>query len=198
MSRVYCNGLSNVTLIDWSNLFPPLNGFLNGSTLMMLEQLETLNIQYNSIYGDIPKIPKSLRHLIINQNGFQGILPAFSPGLIEFSAQNNSLFGGINATQLPDTLKVLNLKGNNFNNTIIVPKSLISINLYFNAFIGDLTLDTPIYVDVGKNQFTSVSINNFTALRPNSCDISYNPILQSTVSKYDGICKMEGLENYYS
>ena len=65
MSRVQCSASSNITLIDWSNLIPPLQGFVNSSILILLKQLETFNIQYNEIYGDIPNIPKSLVVFVI-------------------------------------------------------------------------------------------------------------------------------------
>ncbi|TKY63515.1 inactive leucine-rich repeat receptor protein kinase IMK2 [Spatholobus suberectus] len=166
------------------------------------KELETLDISYNSISGEIPNsIVKlsSVRALLIAKNKLEGEIPfEFSnlASLYMLDLSQNRLSGSISHVNL-STLMFLNLKKNVFSGSIPITLSegsnLVTLDLRDNNFSGNI----PYWMDNLSNlRMLSLGENNFIGYIPiQLCrlqkiaimDLSHNKIKGSIPSCFNSL-----------
>ncbi|KAF7088810.1 hypothetical protein CFC21_091879 [Triticum aestivum] len=167
--------LFNATLLE-SLSFPrnSLEGKLQGSHIVKLSNLGTLDLGDNSISGEIPESIghlKKLEELHLNNNNMSGELPPSltnCTNLITIDLKSNNFSGQlakVNFSKLPN-LKTLDLMHNSFSGKI--PESiyscsnLVALRLSSNKFHGQLSeklgnLKSLSFLSLSNNSITNIT-----------------------------------------
>eukprot|EP00834_Sanchytrium_tribonematis_P007608 NODE_715_length_4508_cov_0.874121.p1 type:complete len:864 gc:universal NODE_715_length_4508_cov_0.874121:3026-435(-) len=143
---------------------------IGGALPKFEEGLETLKMTNLDLKGDVSSLPSTLTSVELMYCGLKGVLPPLPPNLTELQIQGNYFIGPL--PTFPDSLQTIVLgdnarEGNTFNDKLFVnhPKTLI----------------------LGNTNISSIEIKNTTLLT--NCDVSYNPLLNSTFIGNYTMCK---------
>ena len=212
-------GLLNPASTSLISYDASVNGFTGGLP-GFVNSLLTLFVFNNTLTGGISSLPSLLVRFDASYNRFNGILGQFPTKLLYFKANDNALIGTLpvnlqlctllqNITLsnnklinqlpalLPPNLLYLDLSNNLITNDVpTLPSSLISLNLGNNKFTGGISLQRPLYLSIGNNWITNITIKDASLLTPGSCDLSKNPLaFHPNVVNLNGICLQNSLFN---
>lgn len=164
--------LFNATSLEYLS-FPnnELNGVINGTLIVNLRNLSTLDLEGNNITGRIPDSIgqlKRLQDLHLGDNNISGELPSALSNcthLITINLKRNNFSGNLSNVNFSNlsNLKTLDLMGNKFEGT--VPESiysctnLVALRLSSNNLQGQLS---PKISNLKSLTFLSVGCNNLT------------------------------------
>ncbi|KAI5004364.1 hypothetical protein ZWY2020_031607 [Hordeum vulgare] len=152
-----CNRISGAIpkwiWVTWNSSLTYLNLSHNLLSIMQLtsyvlpfDQLETLDLSFNQLQGQIPMPSPPAANLDYSNNSFSSVLPNFTLYLgNQFRISKNKISGHIPNTVCDSTIQVLDLSFNNFSGRI--PSCLIG-----NGYTSVLSLR--------ENQFEGVLPNN--------------------------------------
>lgn len=137
------------------------DGFINGTALLQMTQLERLVLEWNSLHGQIPILPSTLIELRLTVNRLTGTLPLLHSGLQFLDVAVNQLVGNVT-----------------------LPVSLQGFTAHDNMFTGvlDLRANTLIYLYIFTNLFTGLLM---TGNGPaGQCGIFSNPMTYDSIKQF--------------
>ncbi|KAM3295406.1 hypothetical protein ACQJBY_037974 [Aegilops geniculata] len=206
--------LFNATLLEFLS-FPGngLHGTLQGSHIVKLSNLGTLDLGENNIHGKIPESIghlKRLEELHLNNNNMYGELPPSltnCTNLITIDLKSNNFRGElakVNFSNLPN-LKSLDLMHNSFSGQI--PESiyscsnLIALRLSSNKFYGQLSekignLKSLSFLSLSNNRLTNITSALQILRRSKNLSILLVALnfINETMPDDDGIVGFENLQ----
>ena len=144
---------------------------INGNMVGIPNTMITFNLTGNQITGSIQNIPATLISFEMGKNQLSGAIPALPAYLQVLDLSNNELVGSLPV--LPSTLTIIVLNDNLLNGAVIV--------------------NAPTILNIGNNQFTSISVANASNLQPDSCDLGNTFIDYTQVGMLYNVCNTFGL-----
>ena len=137
-----------------------------------------IELQVNSFTGTIAvNWPSGLQYMDLSQNSFTGNVPLSWPlGLTVLCLGKNLFMGGISSMVLPSFLQKLGIDSNILGGHLpSFPGNIEEVYLSHNQFIGQLSLNRPIFFSIDYNWVTNVIISDTSRL--SYCDLSNAPLL---------------------
>eukprot|EP00834_Sanchytrium_tribonematis_P002318 NODE_70_length_24940_cov_0.663138.p1 type:complete len:782 gc:universal NODE_70_length_24940_cov_0.663138:6421-8766(+) len=218
--RITCKG-ENVT-----NLFfygDSLNTYYGKAFLLedippTLQSLRFTDVVYNQSVL-IPELPSTVTELVITNSNFVGGIPNLPTDLNYLYFENLNLNGTLNTSlnaleviivvscnlsgtiaSLPPNLHLLDVSNNSFSGNLPkMPSSLKYLTLGIksderNTFLGSLVLQKPLSIILGNVNISEIFINDTSQLY--SCDLSFNPLENSTNIANYSVCSKYYLAQY--
>eukprot|EP00834_Sanchytrium_tribonematis_P007361 NODE_654_length_4980_cov_0.656833.p1 type:complete len:818 gc:universal NODE_654_length_4980_cov_0.656833:2036-4489(+) len=163
-----------------STMIPPLipghikyleftNANISGYLPQFAEGLETLKLTNLKLMGGLPLLPSTLKILDVTYCELSGGIPPLPPNLQALYLNGNQLSGPLPV--FPDSLSIVVL-GDKVNEG--------------NTFTGTLNLYKPSLIILGNINISNVQINDTSKLV--NCDLSFNPLSNSTLLSNYTIC----------
>eukprot|EP00835_Amoeboradix_gromovi_P006554 NODE_795_length_4189_cov_0.531785.p1 type:complete len:401 gc:universal NODE_795_length_4189_cov_0.531785:896-2098(+) len=195
---------------------------ITGSIPVLPDSLQYFYADSNALTGTIPNpLPADSIEIVLNTNKLTGGIPAMPYNMKSFQAASNKLSGNL-PSKFNDELEIFSVWGNLvtgkipqvippkmwvfyvggnrlYGNVPIFPKTLRYLglgNAKGNRLSGAVQLSNPVYLSINYNYITNVVLEDSSFL--NSCDISYNPLLEHYDDPQLAKCKKIGLYSAYS
>eukprot|EP00834_Sanchytrium_tribonematis_P003771 NODE_158_length_15065_cov_0.349125.p4 type:complete len:394 gc:universal NODE_158_length_15065_cov_0.349125:8755-9936(+) len=177
------------------------------------DTIRNLDLSHNQLVGPVSKIPNSIVTLFLSQNKLNGSFPVITGPLVNTDCSDNQFTGPLPAIPASVTnfaisrtfitghipflpnINYLYLADNLMSGDVsVIRAGITEFWIQNNKFVGVLTLSRPTKFHVESNLIHEIVVSDTTAITV--CNISNNPLLNSTSILNLGICTKINLFAY--